>query len=342
VGADVKDIESDYHTADMSDLSDILIDVEEDDSTFSGDDLTDTYVCISECDTEGERRCHQNGFIECVRDENGCLVERFSECNAGETCRNGICGIDSCSKGERRCLSQYVYEICEEDEYGFLKLKEKECDIGTICNKRLCCPSDMVEAEGYCIDKYEAIVSDSPDCATNIYGQSGDNYPSYFPDDVDLNTNPPLQPLFTCSKAGVLPSRFITFMQAKAVCLLSGKRLCTSQEYTDACKGGHIDYNYPYGETYNAQNCVDNQFFGNSVKTTGSKKTCVSGYGAYDLSGNVEEWVEDESDDLNASAMGGSAGCCSLSTDCQCSTCSASIRYSVLKAVSKLGFRCCR
>jgi hypothetical protein len=213
-----KDNESDID--EQSGLSDVIAS-----EVFDEGELEDVN-CPSPCEYEGKRFCKDYGYVECkIKGEDECPTEVYFDCQPGEECRNGFCGRDECTEGDRVCENEFEFLICEKDEYGFLKMMKKICDIGTYCQNRLCCPVDMVEADGFCIDKYEAIVSDSPDCSGTIYGRSGDDYPAGFPDDVSLIDNPPSVSLFACSKSGTLPSRYITYLQAKAVCQLTGKRI---------------------------------------------------------------------------------------------------------------------
>ncbi|MGC9042282.1 MAG: SUMF1/EgtB/PvdO family nonheme iron enzyme [Myxococcota bacterium] len=341
IESDIKDIS--INDGEGYDSRDIILNRDEESvDIISIDNLEDIALiditCPSSCDYEGKRFCKDNGYIECKRldKEDRCLSEVYTACNPGESCRNGACGIDECTEGDRSCIDTGNFQICERDEFGFLRYSVKNCDIGTFCEKRICCPADMVEADGFCIDKYEAIVSDSPECNGVIYGQSSDNYPQEFPDDVSLPNNPPSIQLFSCSKVGLLPSRFITYNQAKTVCQLSGKRLCTKEEYISACKGGREEYNYPYGTSWQPY-CNDNLF--GDIKNCGAMSQCVSAIGAFDMSGNAEEWVEEVNGTY--SAMGGKVSC-GGNIGKKCSMCSTEAVYNANTENNSLGFRCCR
>lgn len=302
---------------------------------------TSSELCISECDEEGKRECAENGYIECknVSQSGICLKKVFSLCENNQECRNGYCDFDECSLGERKCIDTVTYKICEEVN-GFLKFVLKKCDVGFLCYDKLCCPSDMIEVEGFCIDKYEAIVSLKGDCSSDIFGQNNDDYPNGFPDNVDLETNPPSVLLYTCSKEGVLPSRFITFYQANTVCKLSGKRLCTKDEFIIACTGNKPSYKYPYGEKYNQSFCND---FGilKEVSKTGSFENCMSSYHIYDMSGNVAEWILPDQETNTFYVIGGNAGCNYPSPN-GCSECSTTIKRDPLYYNNLIGFRCCK
>lgn len=98
------------------------------------------------------------------------------------------------------------------------------------------------------------------------------------------------------------PARGVTWEQAQAACANAGKRLCTADEWTTACRGDQ-DRTYPYGETYEPNTC--NGFdarrddaveaggmFDPEIAEDGLVEAsgCVSIHGAYDLSGNLWEW----------------------------------------------------
>jgi len=342
---------------DTKDTTDIFIDITDISDTIDSGELfddisfdseidvftTDNADCISTCTEEGKRECIEGGYSIClnVSDSGVCLKEIIRECQPDEECRNGYCGKDECTEGDRSCIDSTSYTICERDTNGFLKYLNKICDIGTICQKSLCCPANMVEVKGFCMDIYEAIVSDKPDCSGNIYGQGGDNYPEGFPDNVDEANNPPSTLLFSCSMKNVLPSRFLTYMQARTVCHLSGKRLCTENEFILSCNGGNTNYKYPYGEEYQLSYCNDYPLH-NVVEKSGNYSHCVSTFGVYDLSGNVEEWIYSDADKDNMYTMGGMVGCCPYGGGCTCSTCISKSAYNSSYISSKTGFRCCK
>lgn len=325
-----EDIGEDIYDSDIqSDSTDDLV----------ADAYYDVPECLSPCEYEGKRYCQEDGYVECQIIEGDCPEPVFKKCEESTICRNGICGRDECQLEDKYCINTEEYIACESDNNGFYRIKSKRCDIGTECKRSICCPIDMVEIDGFCIDKYEAIVSDNPTCTGIIYGQQEDNYPTTFPDDVDIEKNPPETNLYTCSRKEVMPSVFITYYQAKIVCKISGKRLCTIEEYISACTGNNRTYNYPYGSSWLSDRCNDTGFLGTPAKT-GSFPSCVSSFEAYDMSGNVEEWAEPTQDVDNPVAMGGNAGC--RYRDKDCSMCSAAKGYSPLTTSKTLGFRCCK
>ena len=94
---------------------------------------------------------------------------------------------------------------------------------------------------------------------------------------------------YAVSLAAVTPSAYITWFQAAAACRNSGKRLATNQEW-QAAAFGTPDLGTDNGLT----DCnVDSVFM---PTDTGSRTSCESDMGAFDLVGNVQEWVADWGD----------------------------------------------
>jgi Sulfatase-modifying factor enzyme 1 len=108
------------------------------------------------------------------------------------------------------------------------------------------------------------------------------------------------------------PTWMVMWYDAQSTCEAKGKRLCYESEWTAACEGpDHTPF--PYGwERDNTACNIDNQFIIPSIPDitshdpkvklaglerldqsvpSGSLKRCVSGFGAYDMTGNFDEWV---------------------------------------------------
>lgn len=133
------------------------------------------------------------------------------------------------------------------------------------------CPEDMVPVAGFCIDRYEA---------PNVRGE--------------------------------IPYQLETAYDGEAWCSERGKRLCTEDEWLRACRGtrGRI---YPYGNEHREGACnddkpwilvhwkalakwprdpaIDEAIRLMQADMSGARAECVSEDGAYDLTGNVAEWV---------------------------------------------------
>jgi hypothetical protein len=121
------------------------------------------------------------------------------------------------------------------------------------------------------------------------------------------------------NRVGELPSDMASWVEAKASCQSVGKRLCSDTEWTLACEGPERQP-YPYGEGYarDATACnIDKPYIWpkperlfdpatraeelarlDQREPSGSRPACVSPYGVYDMTGNVDEWV------VNASQQG--------------------------------------
>ena len=77
-------------------------------------------------------------------------------------------------------------------------------------------------------------------------------------------------------------------VEAEAHCAARAGRLCTEREWETACRGPH-GLRYPYGATFQEGRCAT----GLAVPIeAGLRVACRSGYGVYDMSGNVAEWVQ--------------------------------------------------
>lgn len=111
------------------------------------------------------------------------------------------------------------------------------------------------------------------------------------------------------NRKGATPEVGMTWHEAKASCEQEGKRLCTEDEWTLACEGP--DRNpYPTGLVRDAEACnIDRPWMRpDNTKLNGPRRQeeldrlsqsvpsgssgCVSHYGAVDMTGNVDEWVE--------------------------------------------------
>ncbi|MBI3797235.1 MAG: SUMF1/EgtB/PvdO family nonheme iron enzyme [Deltaproteobacteria bacterium] len=161
------------------------------------------------------------------------------------------------------------------------------------------CPPDSVEAGPVCVDKYEASVWSIPatntvlikkvkggtatlaalqagkatqlGCTTARYNHTA--FPVSFPSSGNWT-----DPVYAVSVAGTLPTACVKWFQAEQACALAGKRLLTNQEWQRAAAST------PDGAPCNVSS--------GSPKLTGTAG-CVSAWGAFDMVGNVQEWVAD-------------------------------------------------
>jgi formylglycine-generating enzyme required for sulfatase activity len=133
------------------------------------------------------------------------------------------------------------------------------------------CPRNMVLIEkankSFCIDKYE--VSPSETCLVL--------QPKSTLDTTHNLAQARCQPL---SHSNKIPWTFVTKNQALQLCAKAGKRLPTAEEWFAASLG-------------TPDNLVDCNLT-NKLNETGKFPLCVSGYGVYDMIGNVWEIVSGE------------------------------------------------
>ncbi len=184
------------------------------------------------------------------------------------------------------------------------------------------CPAGMALVSapdaGVCVDLYEGALV-----------QGGAPWPFYESlDGVDASA------IRAVPAEHIYPQGYISQVQAAAACARSGKRLCTLAEWTAACRGQPAhDYVYPYGDTYDPSACNEgrespivrlfgpNPTYSNAelndpecdqldagLARGGDYAKCESAYGAFDMHGNLHEWIDDSpdpNDPTKGSFMGG-------------------------------------
>jgi hypothetical protein len=155
------------------------------------------------------------------------------------------------------------------------------------------------------------------------------------------------------NQEGALPAVMVTFAEARSACEEEGKRLCRDLEWTFACEGPS-GFALPYGDELVADACNVGQS-GPSVHAeelwearnvssvvarvdartrSGSLARCVSPVGAFDMTGNVEEWVVGS--DSSATLRGGQYA--APEPTCRSERTTTQPAYRMFHT----GFRCCR
>jgi len=136
-------------------------------------------------------------------------------------------------------------------------------------------------------------------------------------------------------RAGERPLVNVTFGAAEAACQGQGKRLCSEEEWEKACKGPD-NLRFPYGQSYSAHACSGGGKSG--ITPAGTFTSCKSGFGVFDMSGNVAEWTATrfQSGLSDRTVKGGS-----YSRPDYDLRCSARQNRSPGRSAPDLGFRCC-
>lgn len=183
------------------------------------------------------------------------------------------------------------------------------------------CPEDMVALGSYCIDRYEATLVELG------------------PDGRETQHSPYERPVegrryVARSSSGKFPQAYISRPEAESACEAAGKRLCSVNEWYDACRGSSAT-TYPYGEEYRSGACnvgkahLLSRFFGPHPRAwkyrehfnnpmlnqqpgflarTGGYEDCRSDQGVHDMVGNLHEWVSDQVDAELAAKLAAESG----------------------------------
>ena len=89
--------------------------------------------------------------------------------------------------------------------------------------------------------------------------------------------------------AGKLPSTGMNWYEADHLCREQGKRLCSGIEWERACKGPE-EFAFSYADQPLDLACHVDAYL-DFPQPCGEYPDCVSGYGTYDMVGNVNEWT---------------------------------------------------
>jgi formylglycine-generating enzyme required for sulfatase activity len=166
------------------------------------------------------------------------------------------------------------------------------------------CALDAVVAGTVCMDRYEASVWRVPNPTTTNAGlvkriqlgratqadlmaggatDLGTGSDDYAP--CTENGQNCASDIYAVSLPSVIPAAFITWFQAEEACANAGKRLPTSAEWQIGANGTPDP-----GPDNRTTDCNSDT---GSVTLTGARSSCVSARGAFDMVGNLDEWVAD-------------------------------------------------
>lgn len=142
------------------------------------------------------------------------------------------------------------------------------------------CPEHMTLVESsltpFCVDRYEA----SPGASCVVENPERG-------DETSLNVaDPACKPV---SKPGAQPWRFVSQHDAKVLCEKAGKHLPTAQEWYLAAMGTN-----DHSEAFTGDGCNLARNRADGVALSGEGYRCISDVGAFDMVGNVWEWVAEE------------------------------------------------
>lgn len=200
------------------------------------------------------------------------------------------------------------------------------------------CPPEMVSVRGqFCIDRYEASLVDARERSLSPYYPASHDELVHvyevFRQVVPRKLAPPLPlpPDFALretfeprarSLPTAVPNGYLSGIVARRACENAGKRLCSSSEWTMACRGQRAT-KFPYGDRYQQGTCnvwreahpavllygdasknhLDPRLnlaqgdAGPLLRKTGETMDCRSQWGSdavFDMVGNLDEWVDDE------------------------------------------------
>lgn len=137
-----------------------------------------------------------------------------------------------------------------------------------------------------------------------------------------------------------VPKTNITWQEARQVCASVDKRLCTESEWERSCKGP-ANRRFPYGNDFNPNVCATQTDTGQkrTVAAAGGWAGCRSGFGVYDMSGNVREWTSSAIAPGKSSYVLKGGGADSPDYGARCA-----IRLAASPGTKSylVGFRCCR
>ena len=259
----------------------------------------------------------QLGPLNCSLDQGVCAAA-LQYCLGADGWSDCDYGPDHEADDETRCDG--LDNDCDGQTDEGLPPDYSRCEVGPLAGDGLDNNCDgLIDEPGGCmvqipgrpvwIDVYEATLFGASDCSGRRYGENADDYPPGFP---DIDADPTSEPLYACAVPDRVPSSHLTWYQARRACAAQGKRLCTKAEWAAACGGDFPEpQDFPYGDAFEPGVCADFTVNPDEPIDSGTLPACISPAGAFDMSGNLFEWVDDtcEWDDTRKAVQGGSYLC---------------------------------
>jgi len=124
---------------------------------------------------------------------------------------------------------------------------------------------------------------------------------------------------------GAIPHTNVSLAQARQGCNARGRRLCTASEWRGACGA-----RYPYRGAYEPGRCNAMVELGSvrPITPAGTFPRCKSGWGTYDMVGNVAEWTSAGNIHGGSYQLDGEEASCNR-------------KRTRLDPSPKVGYRCC-
>jgi len=248
-----------------------------------------------------------------------------ADCNCGLAgCDDGIaCTKDVCNPAVGVCSHAAVSDgtVCDDGDACTLNDAcqsgacqpgaAKPCGVGQSCVAGAClqsAPDGMVVIPGGSFQM--GCVPASTSCNADQKPRHSVTLASYFMDVYEVTVakyelcvkagvcTAPKCPGLTQSELQQHPTECVDWGQADAYCQWAGRRLPTEAEWEKAARGGQDGNVYPWGNVLDCAHAVWDGAAGTgcdgaSSMPVGSKPLGKNGYGLYDMTGNVWEWVAD-------------------------------------------------
>jgi sulfatase modifying factor 1 len=185
------------------------------------------------------------------------------------------------------------------------------------------CPEDMVEVEGDFCPEVEQTCIKIDESIHNVNGYAKcDEFksPTVCLSKNKIHMHFCINKYEAQNKKGELPERMVSWDEAKVKCESKGERLCRDVEWTLACEGPDM-FPYPTGYVRDSNACnidhlqvrgvdgskplTEDELNRIDQRVPSGSMQCVSPYGVEDMTGNVDEFVNNSSGKPYVSAMKG-------------------------------------